>query len=266
MFGIEIALYVIVGIAAGFLSGLLGIGGGIVAIPCLFAIFKSLHIHSDSLMQVIVATSLSSMILNTFVSAAWQQKHHNIDWNLAIKLVIGIVIGCIVGAKTALDISSNVLKILFGAFMCLLGSYLYLKAARISDKQPENPALLTTIAIGFANSFIATILGISGGILIVPILQGLHIPIKKAIGVSSATSFVTALVGSFAFILFNEVTSTNPHQVGLIYLPAFICITIAATIFAPLGVKVSHQLHFSKLRKIFGLVVFFVGLYMIIQM
>ncbi|MBI5273604.1 MAG: sulfite exporter TauE/SafE family protein [Chlamydiales bacterium] len=262
---IEIVLYVLVGATAGFLAGLLGIGGGIVAIPCLFAIFRWLDISTDYLMQIVVATSLASMILNTLAALVSQQRRHNIDWNLSLKIIFGIVVGCFAGAKIALDIPSNFLKAIFGIFMCLLGAFLYIRSKKVSDKEPEIPSLLPTLLIGFANSFIATILGISGGILIVPILQSIHIPIKKAIGISSATSFVTALAGTIAFITFNQEVPNMHQHVGLIYLPAFICISLTTMVFAPLGVKVSHHLHSTKLKKIFGLVVFFAGLYMIIQ-
>lgn len=262
MFFIQYFLFAVVGAFAGFVSGLLGIGGGIIAIPALVIIFKILGFPSQ-IMQIILATSLSAMVLSTASALIAQQRRKNISWNIALKLILGTVVGCVIGAKIAYDIPSDALKILFGSFMCLISAYIYKNSHRTTHPEPKIPSTTTLGFIGFANSALSTLLGISGGLFMVPILQELHFPLKKAIGISSATNFFTALIGSLSFVFLYSSINPLPYSLGPIYLPAFFMIGITTILFAPLGVKLSHELHSHRLQKIFAFVMFFAGLYML---
>lgn len=264
MFELSIILFILVGVIAGFFAGLLGIGGSVLVIPMLTAIFTFLsNIPQQHFMHIVIATSLSSMILNTLVSSISQFKRNNINFQVVRSMGLGIIVGALVGPKISVDIPSQYLKMIFGIFICCFGCFLFLRSKRKTEKDASLPSFTPLTMIGFSVSTISTILGISGGLFTVPILQGFHMPMKKAIGTSSATSFIATLIGSIGYFLFS-----NPLEVGsrfgFIYLPAFISISLATIIFAPIGVKVSHRFHSVRLKRIFSLVIFCAGIYMVI--
>lgn len=264
MFMIEIGLYAIVGSFAGFISGLLGIGGGIIVIPALLIIFDILG-FPPYIMQTILATSLSAMIFNTSVALVAQQKRKNIPWIIAIKLIAGTLFGCIIGTKIAYDMSSDMLKIVFGAIMCIIGAYVYRQSHRIVHPDPKVLSTITLGFIGLGNSILSTLVGISGGLFLIPILQELHFPLKRAIGIASSTNFVTAVLGSACFVFLYPSGNPLTPSFGPIYLPAFFTIGISAAVLSPFGVKLSHEVHTHKLQKIFGVVMFLSGLYMLLS-
>lgn len=264
MFMIEIGLYAIVGSVAGFISGLLGIGGGIIVIPALLIIFDILG-FPPYIMQTILATSLSAMIFNTSVALVAQQKRKNIPWVIAVKLIVGTLFGCIVGARIAYDMSSDLLKDVFGACMCIIGAYVYRQSHRVLRPEPKIPSTVALCFIGFANSTLSTLVGISGGLFLIPLLQELHFPLKRAIGIASSTNFVTAVLGSACFVFLYPSDNPLAPSFGPIYLPAFITIGIFAALLSPFGVKISHEVHSHKLQKIFAVVMFLAGLYMLLS-
>jgi uncharacterized protein len=100
---------VALGIAAGVLAGMFGVGGGIVFVPTLLALGLS-QLHAE-------ATSLLA-ILPTVAAGAWrQQRYGNVRWRSALVLGLGSIAGVEGGAYLAVSLSENVLRKLFA---CLL--------------------------------------------------------------------------------------------------------------------------------------------------
>ena len=87
-------------------------------------------------------------------------------------------------------------------------------------------------------------------------------PLKKAIGISSALSFLITLTGSIAFALMNKKAHPT-ERIGLIYVPAFVSISLAAIVSAPFGVKLNHVLPSEALKKILGYLLLGLGISMI---
>ena len=105
---------VLIGILGGFLSGLVGIGGGILIIPALvFALGMSQHSAQG--------TTLAMMIppIGLFAVIAYYQRGF-VDVRIAILLCIGFVLGSIFGARLALSVPQDALKRVFGAFLLLI--------------------------------------------------------------------------------------------------------------------------------------------------
>ena len=88
---------VIAGAFAGFLSGLLGVGGGIVTVLVMFEIFRILEVDSELRMHVAVATSLATIIPTSIMSARSHHKRGAVDFGV-LKLIgpsafVGVLIG-----------------------------------------------------------------------------------------------------------------------------------------------------------------------------
>jgi uncharacterized protein len=105
----NILLLLILGLVAGILSGLLGIGGGILIVPCLiFLVGMPQHTAQG--------TTLALMIPPIGLLAAWTYyKQGCVDIRVAALICLGFFFGGLIGAKFATAINAAVLKKLFGA-------------------------------------------------------------------------------------------------------------------------------------------------------
>lgn len=259
-------IYLLIGTLAGFSAGLLGIGGGLVTVPALILVFTLLDFPEAYLMQMAIGTSLAAMVF-TAASSAW--AHHlkkGVYWHLFVLLLPGIIIGSILGALAANHLSSKELKLVFGVFECLIGLYFLLGLEEKVQKSQGDPVRpFTFIIIGFLIGFVSTLLGIGGGILTVPILIRLCIPLRNAISTSAATGFIIALIGAISFLVLGFNQHTPIGTFGYVYLPAFIFIAVTSTLMAPIGAKYTYSLPVKQLRHVFGGVLIAVGIWIILQ-
>jgi len=262
-FGIEIIGFVAIGIAAGMLAGLLGIGGGIVTIPCLILTFHYLHIPPSMMMHLAIGTSLASMVFNSLSSLYSHHRKKGVIFSVVKPMALGVIVGSFVGAYIAKLLPSHFLQIFFGVFECLLGLRFLLPEAKIKKKR-SMPGFFGLSGIALGVSTLSTMLGIGGGLINVPVLTHYHVPMKKAIGTSSALSFLISLTGAMFFLAMGIQDTHYPYTYGFIYIPAFIVISIVAFFAAPWGVKLAHLLPTDILRRVFGVVLVLAGLSMII--
>lgn len=109
-----------IGLIAGFMSSLVGIGGGIIIVPALVMIFGL----SQKMAQ---GTSLAMLSLPVaFIGAFNYYKEGEVNWKLALMLALTFVIGGFLGSKVALDLSTNVIKKVFAVFMIVVAiKYLF---------------------------------------------------------------------------------------------------------------------------------------------
>jgi len=118
---VSLFLYVIVGLFAGLVSGLIGIGGGIVIVPCLIFIFK----FSQHAAQ---GTTLAMLVPPIGLLAAWTYyKGGHVNLPVAGLLCLGFVVGGYFGAKFAVPLSEVVLRKVFGACLLVVAGYMIIK-------------------------------------------------------------------------------------------------------------------------------------------
>ncbi len=111
----EMIIYILIGIVGGFMSGFMGIGGGLVMVPLLVILSK----FTQHMAQ---GTSLAVLTLPVVVFGAYQYyQEGNINMNAAITIAIFFCIGIFLGSKTAHLLSSENLKIIFGFLMVFIG-------------------------------------------------------------------------------------------------------------------------------------------------
>lgn len=265
MMSVEVAYlsYAVLGVVAGILGGLLGIGGGVVTVPCLLYIFHLRGFPQAYVMHMAIATSLAAMILTT-IAATWaHNKRKAVLWNVLKKMVPGLVIGSVAGAVIALWISDVVLEIFFGFFLCLLAFRFYRqKTVKHSAHKLPNPLKLSLLS-GCVGA-LSNLLGIGGGSLTVPMLTYFNISDKNAIGTSAATTLLTAILGSISYLIFGIGDVPAPDTIGLINLPSFIIIGVVTFFFAPYGAKLTQQISPQKVRKIFAIVLALTGISLIL--
>jgi uncharacterized membrane protein YfcA len=119
--------------------------------------------------------------------------------------------------------------------------------------------------IGLGSGFVAALMGIGGGALIVPALVWFQVNIKKAIGCASACGVLIAIFGSLSFIYAGWQRPYIPdYSLGYVYLPATLGIAITSMITAPIGAKLTNKLDTAKLKRIFAVFLVLVSIRMMI--
>lgn len=255
--------YLIVGAMAGIMAGLLGIGGGVVAVPCLFLIFHLLQFPQAYIMHMAIGTSLAAMMFNTLSATRAHNQRKAVLWWLLKKIAPGLVVGGLIGGFIADYVSDVILEMLFGIFLCAIG-VMFFRRTKPSLKEhtiPKNPVLaLIFSGIGA----LSVVLGLGGGIFTVPTLIAFKVPQKTAIGTSSAITFLMTIIGSIAFLYLGLDKVQMPDSVGYINLPAFLLIGISSFFFAPYGVKLAHELPEQIVKRLFGIVMIMTGISMLV--
>jgi len=260
---ISLIAYGIIGVLSGILAGLLGIGGGVIAVPCLYFIFSFLDFPQPYLMHLAIGTSLASMILNTLSSTLGHNKRGSVVWKVVKQMALGLVLGTVLGALSANLLSGIVLEIFFGVFLLILAWHFW-KHEPHYDELYHLPRTRILFIWSTGIGAVSNLLGIGGGTLIVPLLNAYKIPHKKAIGTSSACSLILTTAGTIAYLIVGWENTQFPITLGYINLPAFVVVGITSFFSARYGVKLAHELNAKKVRKIFAVVLLVTGLMMVI--
>lgn len=155
----------ILGLAAGFLSGMFGVGGGILVVPGLMAVAGfSQRLASGTSLAVIVP--LASVGVITYAT------HGSVSWTGALLLAAGAMVGSQIGTWLLVRIPPRALQIFFGIFVIATIVSLFLV---VPDRDAEfhvNVLQAVTLAIlGLITGTLAGLLGIGGGIVVVPALM-----------------------------------------------------------------------------------------------
>ena len=215
---ILIIIYLCIGLIAGLMSGVFGIGGGSVRIPLL----------NLAGLPLITAFGINLFVIpfSSLVGAVIHRK--NIDRKIAVYVIIGGTLGSITGAFLVGLISNIVLAILFviTAIITVVAIYLDRIAPVLSEK--INPNRYNIIGFSFFLNLITGMRGGSGGSLFPPFLRAMKLDIHKAIATSL---FVTIFTAIFAISIYW-------HRGNIIWLPA-LSVLVGSIIGARIGSRIS---------------------------
>jgi len=244
-------IFALTGLLAGFMAGLLGIGGGFIVVPLLLLILPQVGIDQSSLVHFSVGTSLACICVTSLSSAYAHQRKQVINWSLLKPIVPGLVIGALLGSLLAGVINGSVLILIFVSGALLTAVYL------MSDHQTPHASSNTSGFIYFFygqfTGVISALIGIGGGSVLVPFLVYRGESMVKSVGTAAACGFPIALFGGVGFIYsgWSETLSVE-YASGYIYWPAFLGIIIFSSLSAPFGAKIAHFIREKQLKQVFA--------------
>lgn len=156
---------IFVGVAGGILSGLFGIGGGTIIVPALALWLSMPH-------KLSAGTSVAAILPTSIVGATSYAISGNIDWIAGLGLAIGIVIGAQVGSFLLQRVPVDVVQWLFMAFLAVVIVSLWFVVPQRGDTI-EMGVLTGTLLIttGFITGILSGLLGVGGGVVVVPALM-----------------------------------------------------------------------------------------------
>lgn len=257
-------LYIACGALSGFFSGLLGIGGGLIVVPLLTAIFEySLGNSQGYLMHIVVATSLTSSIFTAIASTIAHAKKKAVVWHVVKQMVPYIILGAASGIFAASYISSASLRVIIVSFLFFVATQIYWDLYPVVKK--EAPKNIFYHVMGAIIGFISSLVGLAGGSLFVPFLRYTGLNIHIAVGTSSALAWAIACVGAIGYAIAGIGVENLPEwNMGYINIPAMLSIAITSIFFVPIGVRISHALPVNVLKKVFAIFLYAVAIRMLL--
>jgi uncharacterized membrane protein YfcA len=267
---LEIILILLsVGIAAGVLTGLYGIGGGAIIVPSLIAVYSSIHFDSPYTVHIAIATSLFIIIFTSLSSSYKHFKHGNVEWMAALIIGLASVVTVYLFSKIAIALPGETLKKIFSCVLILVAVKMLMdKKKDESEGNNNSPGQYNKIVcfvIGIISGVIAAFTGLGGGVFVVPLMYYLmKVPFKKAIGTSSAAILLTSIAGVISYFL-NMPAGANPipYSFGMVDTLSALPVIAASIPFAQLGVYIHKRTHHYLLVKLFAVFILIVSLKMI---
>lgn len=251
----EFALYLLTGAFAGILSGMLGVGGGLIVVPMLLILLTHQQVAPQHLMQLALGTSLATIAFTAAASARAHQRRGSIRWEAALQLAPGILIGAALGAWFATRLDTSILKAIFVVFLVCTATQLLLSSAPTGER--SWPGRAGIWGVGTVIGVVSSLVGIGGGTLSVPFLLHCRSSMREAIGTSAFLGLPIALTGTLTYILLGWHVSGLPQpSLGLVYLPAVAGIAPGSVLCAPFGVWLAHRTPVKRLRRLFALLLY----------
>lgn len=257
-----VAELLLLGVAVGFLAGLLGIGGGMMLVPFMTFLLTQRGVESSHAVKMAIATSGATILFTSLSSLSAHHRHGAVRWALVARLAPGILVGGLAaGAGAAAVLKGQALALVFAAFNVVMA----LRMLRGSDTPagrglPGGPGLF---GAGSGIGFVSGLLGAGGAFLSVPFMTWCSVPLREAVGTSAALGFPIALAATTGYVIGGwHLPPALPGAFGYLYLPGIVIVAAASVSLAPLGARAAQRMPVRRLRRLFAWLLFALSAYM----
>lgn len=262
----ELIDYFLIGIfgsLGAFLSGLLGVGGGIIYIPVLTYFLSKSGMQGDMLVKGILANSLFTIIFSGSVSSYKQYKMGNFYPREILYTAIPGMLSALITTwfiKTGSWYSITTFNYVFASMLLIITLRMFMAKKPSVTSQPD-ASMLQYGFTGFFAGMVTAFSGLGGGVVMTPAITDiLKQSIKKASSVSNGVIPLFAIILGVYNLSDSPADKISEWQVGYIVFPVIIPMILATFIFAPLGVRVAQKTSQATIRLVFAS---FVGLVLI---
>ncbi|KPK76323.1 MAG: hypothetical protein AMS25_17680 [Gemmatimonas sp. SM23_52] len=258
-----------VGLLAGAVSGLVGIGGGAIMVPFLYFFLAHPELSGAQLSpadQAVVAHATSLLVIVPIsLRGAWlYNRARLVEWPAVWRMGLASVITAVLGARVAVVVPGELLKVVFGIFLLVVSARLLVGGRRAELHSAEERAPLPmgrALAGGAAVGFFSALLGVGGGLVAIPVLiYGLHISLRKVSATSLAVITFTALTGVIAYGISGWADHASGTALTYFHLPACLGLAVGALVAVPVGPFIQQRMPTHALRWLFAAVFLLLGL------
>jgi uncharacterized membrane protein YfcA len=252
----------LLGVFAGFIAGLLGIGGGLIIVVFTTVILSSHGIPSQHVVKIAIATSLATICFTSLSSVRSHHQRGAVRWDIVRLLVPGIIVGSLIGAQIVKALPARALTLVFATFIGFSGTQMLLdRKPKPSRRLPGVPGM---VGAGTGIGIVSSLVGAGGGFVSVPFMTWCNVRMHNAVATSAALGFPIALAGTIGYVVAGWSVSGMPDgTLGFVYLPALATIALASVATAPLGARVAHRLDTVLLKRIFAVMLYAVAAFML---
>ncbi len=248
-----IAELLALGLGAGFLAGLLGIGGGMLLVPFLTLILAGRGVDPALAVKMAIATSMATILFTSLSSLRAHHAHGAVRWPLVRGIAPGVVLGGLAaGAGVFALLKGQALAVVFAGFVGV--SALQMLRNRKPSPHRQMPGWAGQAGVGGLIGLVSGLVGAGGAFMSVPFMVWCNVPMRHAVGTSAALGFPIALSATAGYVIGGwSLPPALPGAVGYLYLPALGVIAAASVLMAPLGARTAHRIQVQSLKRVFAL-------------
>ena len=236
----------IIGLGIGLMAGLFGVGGGFLIVPTL--VMMGLPVHQA------IGTSLACITISALSSAYTHLRRGTVLYRVVLIKEAFSIPFAVIGAYLSSLLPGRVLRVVF-AFLLLYLAYRLLRRNEVAPREkPESVNYLRVPLVGILSGLVSGLLGISGGVLNVPLFNTfVGLPMRYAIGTSSLALFFTALAGAI-----------EHYRLGQVNLSTAMLLAPGLILGAHFGARLAHSVSQAKLKRGFAALLIIVALRMLL--
>lgn len=260
-----------VGLAVGFTSGLVGIGGGVLIVPFLYFFyshpaFSGTNLPASLHTAVANATSLFIIVPTAALGTRNYARRGLVEWRAVLPIALISLLAAIIGVRLALILPSEIVRVVFGLFLIATAIQLYIQPQAVEQRPLRlNPwiVVLTGVAVGVLSG----LMGIGGGAVAAPLLLRLvHLNVKKVAATSLAIVGIAAISGMISYIASGwHAPNMPPGSFGYVHVLAGLPILLGSMLAVRFGAWVNVRMHPRKLQVMFAAFFMVLGLYFIVR-
>jgi len=243
--------YPLLGVFAGFVAGLFGVGGGLTLVPVLYMIFSAEGFPEAHIMHLTLGTSMATIVMTSVSSMRAHHSYGAVRWDIVKGLAPGLMLGTLGGSLFAGMVPTRPLAMAFTAIVY------YAALQMVLDFKPKPhrglPGTAGLSLVGALIGAVSSLVAAGGGFMSIPFMVFCNVAIHHAVGTSSMLGFPIAVAGLAGYLIAGwGVPGLPPFTVGFVYLPAFAGVVALSILAAPLGAKLAHALPVKPLKRAFG--------------
>ena len=260
-----VAAALAVGGLVGVISGLTGIGGGVLMVPFLYALYARLEVPRDTATVLAHATSLAVIVPAAVRGLLGYRGTRLIEWRSAIPIGVTGALAALATARLVPGIPAGPLRVGFGVFLLVISLDLLLRRGPLSPhaRTGRHHVLLAALA-GIPVGVLSAALGVGGGVpATMVMLYILRTPFPQLAPTSLAFIIFTAFAGALGYLLTPAPPLPFGWVAGHVDFGHGLPLAIGAVALAPVGVRLNRRLPVMTLRRVFGALLLLLGLSLI---
>jgi uncharacterized protein len=253
------------GVVAGFLAGLLGVGGGMMLVPFLTFMIQARGVPAAMAVKMAIATSMATIVFTSLSSLRTHHQHGNVVGSLVARLAPGIVAGgLLAGAGVFATLKGTALAALFSLFVAFSATQMLL------DRKPkpsrQMPGTWGILGMGTLIGLLSGLVGAGGAFISVPFMTWCNVPVQRAIGTSAALGLPIALASTAGYIVSGwGQASALPGAAGYLWLPGLAVVASASVVAAPYGARTARSMDIKRLKRIFAFLLYALAASMLVR-
>lgn len=257
-----------VGLLVGVLSAVAGIGGGVLMVPFLYAMYARSGVSHSAQTVVAHATSLGVAFVTSSLGTVRYARARAIAWRAALTIALpGIVSAFIVARLLARSEQATWVRAVFGLFLLFAAWDLSRRARHHALGErgaPHRHSLAWLALIGAIGGMVSSLLGVGGGLIAVPALFYVgRLPISNVAPTALAGVCLTTLSGGLAYLTAGPGPAVSDAMAGFLDLRMALPLALGAAATVPLGVRFNRRSSPPTLYWAFTLVFATLGLVLI---
>jgi uncharacterized protein len=241
------------GVAAGFLAGLFGVGGGLIMVPVLVYAFSAAAVPAQHVVALALGTSMAAIAASATQSAYGHYRRGSASPIEFKRAAPWVVLGVLCGSVFASGTSGRSLLLFVGAFQLVAAALMMADVSKLAAVQwvARQGASLNVLSVAFGG--IAAMAGIGGSTLFTPYFKATGMEPRQAVGTAAALGLPVSIAGAIGYAWAGRNAHLGDWTVGFVYLPALVALIAGALLTVRAGVALAHRLQARTLSACFAL-------------